>query len=259
MQNNKILLMGHKGYLGSFLNSKLVVDITDNNKHYDYVINCIGKPNLEFCEQEPQISYISNYRVVEDLVRKYPNSKIIHFSSYYVYDELGECNESSNTTDRYIYCEHKILSERIVIDSGGIVFRLGKLFGHLEVNKQKKLTESIITGSEIILDDTKFNPTSVHQVLRVIKHELKIKNLTGLFNLSNKGNTTHYKYGLYLKKNFNLDIKIHRVAKMSRSFHNYGKFLMSCDKINSYIPLTSWQRDVVLYGKELGVQCLGIY
>ena len=57
----KVLLLGHNGYLGTHLLENIDVDILqernvyNNGKKYDYVINCIGKPNLEYCEKNPDL------------------------------------------------------------------------------------------------------------------------------------------------------------------------------------------------------------
>jgi len=84
----KILLLGHKGYLGSFLAKNLKVDILDmpsrklfsNGKRYDYVINCIGKPDLEYCETHIKETDYSNWLIIKDIKQFYPESKIINFS-----------------------------------------------------------------------------------------------------------------------------------------------------------------------------------
>ena len=61
----KLLILGHTGYLGSFLyehlSKKYQVDtLVEKSGKYDYIINCIGKPDLEFCEKNPDISTFLN-------------------------------------------------------------------------------------------------------------------------------------------------------------------------------------------------------
>ena len=83
----KILILGHKGYLGSYLHqyidSDVLIgrDVYDNGQQYDCIINCIGKVSLEYCESNPDQSYKSNVQVVKDIITNYPNTKIINFSS----------------------------------------------------------------------------------------------------------------------------------------------------------------------------------
>ena len=247
-----ILLLGHKGYLGGYVKNILSPDVIPQNKKYDYIINCIGKPNLEYCEKNPEISYESNYKVVVDSIKKYPSSKFIHFSSYYVYDDDERCIEDSNTTVKYKYCEHKLLSESVVSQHKGVSFRIGKIFGNSGGKKQNKLTELLLfSKEEVTLDDVRFNPVSLEQIGRAIKHELLNKNMQGVYNLSNSGDASHYEYGCYIRENFNPELKIKRIKKHNRSFHNYGRFLMSCKKIEKKITLLNWQEDMLKYFEEL--------
>ena len=167
-----IFLLGSRGYLGSYLQKHLNADTKiKKGKLYDYFINCAGKPVLEYCEEHPEESYVSNFDVIRQTHKQIPESKIISFSSYYVYDDVGQCSERSNTTDKYVYTKHKLQSEKYVTESGGVSFRIGKLFGNPE-SEQPKLTDVFIKASKITLDRVLFNPTSVKQVLSVILHEL---------------------------------------------------------------------------------------
>lgn len=251
----KILLLGHKGYLGSYINENLDVDILEkrevynNRKTYDYVINCIGKPNLEYCEKNIDETNYSNYKVIEDIQTFYPTAKIINFSSYYVYDDNGFCTEDSKTTNEYKYCEQKQKGESLI--KNGVSFRVGKLYGHLDISKQNKLTEHIIKSDEVTLDTIPFNPTSLNQVLQVINYELENKNLFGIFNLSNKGFTTHYEYGCYINDLLGGNKKINQVSEIKRDFTNYGKFLMSTEKLEKFCVLTPWEQDMKNYVDSL--------
>lgn len=252
---NNILLLGENGYLGSFLHSKLDADtlesreIHNNGKQYQYVINCIGRPNLEYCEQNKEETDYSNRDVISDIQRYYPNSKIINFSSYYVYDDNGMCDENSKVTYKYNYTRQKLEGEQLV--KNGVSFRIGKLFGHPNVNKQNKLTECIINSKEITLDEIWFNPTSVQQVLRVIEFELKNNKLEGVYNLSNDGITTHYNYGVLINEMLGTNKIINRVPRIDKIFDNYGHFKMSCDKLKQHLLLTSWEEDLKTYIKAI--------
>lgn len=251
----KVLLLGHKGYLGSYLYENINTDILDtrgvynNNKIYDYVINCVGKPNLEYCELNENETNYSNYGILEDVKRYYPKAKIINFSSYYVYDDEGFCDENSKVSQKYNYCKQKIKSEMLV--DNGVSFRIGKLFGHKDINKQNKLTEFILKNQEVNLDEAQFNPTSINQVLKVVSYELQNNNLYGVYNLSNDGYTTHYDYGKYINELLGGDKKINKVYDIGKSFDNYGRFLMTCQKLKKYVKLTPWENDLKFYIKSL--------
>jgi dTDP-4-dehydrorhamnose reductase len=250
----KVLLLGEKGYLGSYLQEHLDVDTLDtrelynNGKQYDYVINCIGKPNLEYCEVNKEETDYSNRDILLDIKKYYPNSKIINFSSYYVYDSTELCTELSNVTYTYNYTRQKLEGEKLLIN--GVSFRVGKLFGHSLINKQNKLTEHILSNSEVVLDNVVFNPTSLNQVLEVIKWELENNKLFGIFNLANEGTVTHYDYGMFINTLLGNTKKVVAIDKISKQFNNYGRFVMSCDKLKSYVELTDWKVDMIKYLKE---------
>lgn len=250
---SNILLLGEKGYLGSFLYDRLNTDILksreiyNNKKQYQYIINCIGKPNLEYCEQNKEETDYSNRDIIVDIQKYYPNSKIINFSSYYVYNDKKLCDETSKVTYQYNYTRQKLEGEKLI--KNGVSFRIGKLFGHNL--KQNKLTEHIINSNEVTLDEVQFNPTSVQQVLKVINLELKDNNLYGVYNLSNDGITTHYDYGVFINKILGTNKIINKVSKVNKIFNNYGYFTMSCEKLKQYILLTSWEDDLEKYIKTL--------
>jgi dTDP-4-dehydrorhamnose reductase len=251
----KILLLGDKGYLGSYINENLTVDVLEkreiynNGKQYNYIINCIGKPNLEYCEDNPLETNYSNFEVIKDIILFYPNSKIINFSSYYVYDDFGYCTEESKITNRYKYCEQKINGENLI--KNGVSFRVGKLFGHSDLLKQNKLTEHIIKNDNLTLDNVSFNPTSLSQVLKIIQFEITNNKLFGIYNLSNYGDTTHYNYGCYINDLLGTNKKIIQIPEIKRTFLNYGKFLMSTEKLNKIYELTPWKTDLKNYIQSL--------
>ncbi len=247
----KILLLGHKGYLGSYLNKYLDVDILNtrelynNSVDYDYVINCIGIAVLEYCEKHKKESDYANRDVIFDIKKYYPNAKIINFSSYYVYNQLGMCKEEDITTTQYNYCRQKLEAESLI--DNGVSFRIGKLFGHPDLNKQNKLTEFILSNDNIVLDEVYFNPTSLKQVLDVINYELLTGNLKGIYNLSNDGYTNHYNYGQFINIVLNSNKNISKINKHNREFKNYGYFLMDCTKIKQHIRLNHWTKDLINY------------
>ncbi len=250
-----VLLLGERGYLGSYIYENLNVDtlntkeIYDNGKKYEYIINCIGKPNLEYCESNKQETDYSNRDIILDIQKYYPSSKIINFSSYYVYDNEGLSTETSPVSYLYNYTRQKLEAEALI--QNGVSFRIGKLFGHHQLNKQDKLTEYIIKNDSILLDNMMFNPTSLDQVIDVIKYEIKNNIFFGIYNLANEGITTHYEYGMFINNTLKTNKNITKINKLNRVFHNYGRFTMDCSKIKNHITLNSWENDMIKYLKSL--------
>ncbi len=251
MKSSKdFLILGHNGYLGNYLINHLDCDILEEkqiyNNGYDYkfVINCIGKPDVKFCEENYQISKYSNADVILDIKKYYPSSKIVNFSSYYVYDDLGLCTESSATSNIMAYARQKLISEKI--NNDGINFRLGKLFGST-YKQQRKLSEIILSEKTIYLDNVLFNPVSTKCVCDVIKNTNFISDHQGVFNLANDGIVSHYEYGKFIINYLNLDSKIYYHSMTEKPFPNHGNFVMSLDKIKKYIKLNFWQDDLTEY------------
>lgn len=246
----KTLLLGHRGYLGHFLQQHLLVDILlernvyDNGNNYDYVINCIGKPSIEYCEDHITETNYSNWLVVKDIIQYYPNAKIINFSSYYVYDDEGLCQETAKTTDKYAYTRQKLNAEKLI--NNGVTFRLGKLFGNKE-REQNKLIDHIIKNNDLVLDSILFNPTSVQQVLNIINFELDRNCMMGTYNLSNLGVTSPYELGIFTNELLGTNKHITKIEKINKNFHNYGRFLMDVSLINNVYPLTDWKIDFKNY------------
>jgi dTDP-4-dehydrorhamnose reductase len=244
------LVLGHNGYLGSFLSQHLDCDILNdrniyhNDKNYKYIINCIGKASLEYCEIHKEETDYSNALVINDIKKFYPNSKIINFSSYYVYDSSGLCTESSATTSKYNYCRQKLLGESL--NAEGLNFRIGKLFGN-DLSNQNKLTEYIITENELYIDEILFNPTSVQCVLNVLKNKIFLSDNIGIFNLSNTGLVSHYDYAKYIIDKLSLTKNLYKIEKAPKSFDNYGSFAMSVDKISFHCEINNWEDDLNSY------------
>jgi dTDP-4-dehydrorhamnose reductase len=258
----KILITGTEGYLGSYLYTHLAN--VDDHWHLgkggetwdcpfkaDYVINCIGKPDVDFCEENPEKSLYSNGTVIKSIHHYQPQAKIINFSSYYVYDHDGKCFEHSPVTEKYNYCRHNLLSEHLVDVLGGVSFRLGKLFGHNDLKQQHKLTEYLLECESVTLDNVMFNPTSLDQVLDAVIYEISKNHLDGVYNLSNSGSVSHYDWGKEVLAIAESKAKVKRVDKLPRSFDNYGRFEMDTSAIEEYIDLRSWKKDLYRYINEL--------
>lgn len=248
----KILLLGHNGYLGSYLHKYLKCDIASGrygrqapSSNYDIVINCIAKTDMQWCENNPSQSFNVNAVFNLDLYTLFPNSKIISFSTYYVYntDELATENHplASNSLK---YISHKILGEKY--NHSGLIFRVGKLFGNPE-KKQGKLTDHILQENILELDSHKFNPCSCSQILRVIENKDFLLNNTGIFNLANEGITTPIDYAKFIINELNLNREIKEVVR--KPFPNYNKFTMDLSKIKQHFKLESWEHDMKEYLK----------
>lgn len=259
MKGKRILLIGHNGYLGSFLFDFLLLNGFNvyrwGDKHINhkphYVINCAGLVGVKECEDNPPRSFHSNYLLEDNLLAAYPNAKHIYFSSYYVYDYEGLCTEQSPTTSKYFYMKHKLDAEKSVLKNDGLVFRLGKLYGHIDIHKKKGLLESVLLDKDVVVDKVYFNPCSLMQVCRAVEFEIETGRLSGIFNLANTEICTHAMFASMACHYAGLSKAINIIDKRTDMFDNYGKFHMDVSKLNKYICLNDWGRDLKNYIGEL--------
>ena len=263
----KILLLGHKGYLGSFLYKNIKNLYTtedegffDNFSGYDVVINCIGYTDIYGCERDKNKCTFFNYTAAKQLIDLYADkAKIINFSSYYVYNYQPICLETSNTNNNLCYSCCKQMMEHYVLKKQGINFRLGKLFGN-SIKKQHKLTEEILQTVKnpeffsISLDHVLFNPTSLELINYILQRliERKFSFLpSDTYNLANEGITSHYNYGKFIGQYFGEPGRIFSDHHFAHNFIGYGSFLMSLDKIKKYVKLNHWTTDMKEYLKNV--------
>lgn len=236
----KLLLVGHKGYLGSYLHRHLQedheVDTVPQHIRYDWAINCIAKPDMQWCEDNPLESANSNWRSAA-WAGTYAH-RLLQFSSYYVYDDIGRCAEDANKCLQYNYPRHKLMGDWEAIRRKGLVFRLGKLFGNPH-QRQDKFWDYLLDNSpeDIVADEVWFNPTSCRQVAQAVDWALK-DDPEGVFNLACSRPTTHRTFALQVKKDY---VKAGRPA---HSWSNYHNCAMSVDKIKTALDLLPWQDEV---------------
>jgi len=238
----KILLLGSTGYLGSYLfrNLEIDVDTSPNSSAYDILINCTGLPHLETCQSDETRSEISNYLYFKKIADAYPNSHLISFSSYYVYDSDMIADEFACTTDRYNYTRHKLLCEKFVQARNGVSFRLGKLYGGL-AGSQKKLLDSIIQERTLTVDHVLFNPTSLRTVSSVVRKQIRDRAFNGVVNLSDAGYCSHFQFASRAISTLKLIRQVEVIERLDRDFHNYGKFCMSTSLLNSVCKPERWE------------------
>lgn len=248
-----IELIGENGYLGSYLKKRL--DIKNDHKESGVVINCAGLVDVEECENDQLKSWEANVKPAFNAALN-PRNYIIQMSSYYVYDDDHMCDELSKTTDEYVYMKHKLDAERFVLNSGGVVLRLGKLFGE-SPNPQHRLTEHIIYNNDVTLDKVWFNPTSLNLVYVFVKKLIDFYNsghrLSGVYNVACAGGpTTHYDYGSFICKYLKKQPP-NTIDKMSKPFHNYGRFSMDISKMNTlFITTPRWHDELAKYLDRIG-------
>ena len=99
------------------------------HKKFDTIIWLAAIVGDGACAQDPELTYEINYYSLKRFLDK-TKRKIIFPSTCSVYGAQNKVlSEDSNTNPLSVYAKTKLMAEKIVLDHGGMAFRLGTLFG----------------------------------------------------------------------------------------------------------------------------------
>lgn len=145
----------------------------------DYILWVAGLKDIKKCEADFELAYAINTRSVKDLISVVEAhdlpSRIIHFSSDYVFDgEIGNFSETDKPNPKNNYGQTNFLAEKALLASlidykivrpSAVMGRRGVFFDWL--------VESIINGVELsMFDNIYFTPTPISLLNEMILHVL---------------------------------------------------------------------------------------
>lgn len=231
----KILVLGKNGFLGSeiircFEKNNIdylapprnKIDITTMQlsaicKSYkpDLIINCVAYTDVDAAEADSETAYKINSEAVENIVNsaEINNSKIIHFSTDYVFDGLNESGykEEDKTHPINIYGKSKLSGEKILTESNSnfIIIRTSFPFG----NSSKCFLQKILKRAEDygylkVVDNFVSSPTYFFELAERVLSFTKEFPEKGIYHLSNFGSCSRYEFAVQAVKILNLDIKV---------------------------------------------------
>jgi dTDP-4-dehydrorhamnose reductase len=222
----KILLLGHKGMLGSDLLSKLstehevigmdkeeidIVSINECKKAIketvpDIVINTAAYTNVDGCETAREECFAVNAEAVKNIAEACRSKKIsiIHFSTDYVFD--GTAGEPYKEDDKCnpinVYGESKLAGENylrslsdnyLLIRTSWLYGLKGKNFVGAILEKAKAKTFNNYTMS--VVDDQVGSPTYTKDLAEAV--ELLIgKKAQGIFHVTNWGSCSWHQFAV---------------------------------------------------------------
>jgi len=227
----KILLLGHKGMLGSDLMAQFKyrhevvgmdlgdIDITradDCQKAVleiqpQIVVNAAAYTNVDGCETAKEECFAVNADAVKNIADACSGKDItiVQFSTDYVFDGTGSrpyveedvCNPIN------VYGASKLAGENYLrtLTENYILIRTAWLYGA----KGKNFVQAILdrarsTGKLTVVDDQTGSPTCTRDLAAAT--ELLIdKNARGLFHVTNRGNCTWYDFAKKILKEARLD------------------------------------------------------
>ena len=227
----KILLLGHKGMLGSDLGAQFQyrhevigmdledIDITRSEECQkavreikpQIVVNAAAYTNVDGSETAQEECFAANAEAVKNIAEacRGKNITIVHFSTDYVFDGTGSrpyveedvCNPinvygaSKLAGENYL---RTITDNYILIRTAWLYGAKGKSFVHTILNKAKT------TNKLTVVDDQTGSPTCTRDLAAAT--ELLIdKNVRGIFHVTNRGNCTWYEFAKRILKEAHLD------------------------------------------------------
>jgi len=242
MNKMKILITGANGQLGSeirllspnyntfewvFLDKKKLnlSDLINLETKLEVIspniiINTAAYTNVEKAEHERKISNSINHHAVSIIANWSFNNnvKFIHFSSDFVYpgNTINPLKESDITNPVNYYGLTKILGEKkcLLNNPNSIVIRTSgnfSVYGNNFVNRilKKMQNEKMIN----VVDDQIFSPTYVKDLASAVMSILCNKNwVSGIYNYSNLGKTSWYKFAIDIRSISGLECLINPVS-----------------------------------------------
>jgi dTDP-4-dehydrorhamnose reductase len=278
----KILLLGHKGMLGSDLLSKLsmqhevigmdideidIVSASDCKKAIketkpNIIINAAAYTNVDGCETAKEECFAVNAEAVKNICDacRGKNIHIIHFSTDYVFDgtatypykEEDKCNPLS------VYGASKLAGERYLqsLADDYLLIRTSWLYGLKGKNFVQTILDKAKTMPKLsVVDDQVGSPTCTKDLAAAVDLAIE-KKLAGIFHVTNRGSCSWYHFAVKILQESgmdNIEVEPIKTDKLSRpamrptySVLSIQKFITATGKI-----MQPWQLALQDYLKSI--------
>jgi dTDP-4-dehydrorhamnose reductase len=218
----KILLLGHKGMLGSDLLLKLnmghkvvgldkeEIDIVSASEceeaikeiEPDIVINAAAYTNVDGCETAKDECFAVNAEAVKNIADACSNKniRIIHFSTDYVFDGTAKqpYKEDHKCNPINVYGESKLAGERYLqsLSDNYVLIRTAWLYGVNGKNFVQTILEKVKTTKKLtVVDDQTGSPTYTKDLAAAVDL-LIIQNVKGIFHITNRGSCSWFQFAV---------------------------------------------------------------
>ena len=175
----------------------------------DYLFHLGAYTDLEFCEQNPDETYITNTLAVENAVyiANELDIPLLYISTAGIFDGKKNCYDDWDTPNPLgVYARSKYMGERFVVENAKryLVCRAGWMMGSGPKKDKKfiqKLMKQLKDGKKelFIVDDKDGTPTYTHDFAKTVKELLK-KEYWGLYNCVCGGQTSRLEVAQKLLK-----------------------------------------------------------
>jgi dTDP-4-dehydrorhamnose reductase len=216
----KILILGHKGMLGTDLMVRLGIahevtgkdigdfDITSpescrqaiSETNPEVVINAAAYTNVDGAEKDRDTCFAVNAEGVKNvaLACKKENTRIVHFSTDYVFDGTGGTpyREDNPLSPRGIYAQSKAAGEKYLQEYSGnyLLIRTAWMYGRNGKNFVRTILEKARNTDTLrVVDDQTGSPTNSRDLAGAVRILLE-QGHQGIFHVTNRGSCTWYAF-----------------------------------------------------------------
>ena len=220
MKSMNILILGHKGMLGTDLMLRLGIahevtgkdvgdfDITSpescrqviSETNPDVVINAAAYTNVDGAEKDGDKCFTVNAEGVRNvaLACEKTNIRIVHFSTDYVFDGTKGTPylEDDVPSPRGIYAQSKAAGEKYLQEHSNnyLLIRTAWLYGRSGKNFVKTILEKARqTGNLRVVDDQTGSPTYSRDLAGAVQVLLE-QHCQGIFHVTNRGSCTWHTF-----------------------------------------------------------------
>ena len=238
-------------------------DIRDTNKlievadQYDCIVLAAALVGDPACSVDSLLTEEINYSAIKRFTYRISNSKrLIFLSTCSVYGaQDGVLTEQSPTNPLSTYASTKLRAEQHILDKGGVVFRLGTVFGLGDTYSRIRLDlvvnvltlKAVKEGKITVSGGDQWRPIiAVRDIAQYISEAVNNK-VAGIFNLSYK-NTTIRELGDEVC-NLILGTQIEYTPMSFQDARNYRVSTEAVDKAFQYRPIASVKSEVIKMSK----------
>jgi dTDP-4-dehydrorhamnose reductase len=227
----RILLLGHKGMLGSDLLLKFnshhevigldkdEIDIVSADECVkaikeitpDIVINTAAYTNVDGCETAKEECFAVNAEAVKNIAQacRNKNIRIIHFSTDYVFDGTAKqpYKEDDKCNPINAYGESKLAGERYLqsLAADYVLIRTSWLYGMKGENFVQTILEKAKTTPTLtVVDDQVGSPTYTKDLATAVDLLIS-QNHKGIFHVTNRGSCSWYQFAVKILQESGLD------------------------------------------------------
>lgn len=184
----------------------------------DLMINCAAFTNVDLCESERELSWKINVDAVKNLIiaARIHGSKIIHFSTDYVFDgRNGPYSEEDTPNPISFYGREKLASENALktSDIPYVIIRTLVLYGtgvNVKPNFALWLIDSLKNGMPVNVVTDQISNVTMIEDLALGALKISDRGCTGIYNIAGSDILSRFDFAMNLCEVFGFDKKLVR-------------------------------------------------